>query len=74
MKAEYAACGWEVATSARHLISSVHIFTLLQTYSSVNVLEPIAAPRCRFPMMVMFTPVPAKSSLALFSCSSFTTR
>ena len=60
VKAEYAACGWEVATSARRLISSVYIF-LLQMYS-VNVLEPMAAPRCCFPMMVMFTLVPAKSS------------
>ena len=34
---------------AIRLISSVQVCTLWDTNSSVKVLEPIAAPRCRFP-------------------------
>ena len=69
-----AACGWEIATWAYLLISFVQVSTLLRTYSSVKDLEPMAAPRCRFPWSVICTSVSVNSCLALVSCSCFTTR
>ena len=74
MNDAYTACGWEVATLAIRLISSVQVCTLWDTYSYVKVLEPIAAARCRFPWMVICTSVSSKSCLALVSCSYFMTR
>ena len=39
------------------LILSDHFNTLAVMYSSVNDLEPTAAPRCRFPSVVMLMPL-----------------
>ena len=43
--------GWDAATLARRMNSSIHTCTLPLKYSSVNVhvLDPRAAPRCRSP-------------------------
>ena len=53
------AWGWDIATWARYLISFVYSSTLPLTYSSVNVLNPRAAPRCRLRSVVTCTSVSA---------------
>ena len=55
----------DVAILASLLILSDQICTLLQAYSSVKVLEPMAAPSCRSPWMVMCTSVWATSFLCI---------
>ena len=66
--------GWVVAISAKRVISCVQPCTLLVTYSSVKVLDPRAAPKCRFPSMEIFTSVSVNNCLAVSSCSGFTTK
>ena len=58
----------------KSMISLTNSLTLQETYSSVKVLAPSAAPKRHLPLMVMWTSVSAKSALALFLCSSFTMR
>ena len=43
-------------------ISFVHSDTFWVTYSSTNVLVPSAAPRCRFPLVVIAMPESWKMS------------
>ena len=46
-------------------MEATHLFTFASTYLLTKGLGPSAAPRCRFPSVVMLTPVSANSSVAL---------
>ena len=67
-----AACGWHAAIVVSFSTYLVHSATFDVTYSSVNDLEPSAAPKCLLPSRVIRMPSLRNRSVADVMCSSLT--
>ena len=58
VKAEYAACGCDLAIRVRCSTSSTQVVTFPWMYFSLKASVPIAAPRCLLLSFVLDTPEP----------------
>ena len=70
--AEYAVCGSLFAMVDRQTTSSHHSATFFFTNFLINSVLPSAAPRCFWPLNVMFTPLLPKMLVAWSRWSSLT--